>query len=221
MTVFSYRAIRAKQSPVHDVLMFTARASDILSFAEIDRAGRSPQGALQGFQRPQIAAHVSEIRRYLTFKDAILPNPIVVAFIGNVELRDLAEPLVEIRIDAAKEKPGYIVDGQQRISALAGLPDKDFEVFVSALICSSYDELRRQFILINNTRPLPKALIYELLPSVSDLPDRLSSRSAAAALTERLNFDKNSSLAGMIYQHTNPSGIIRDTAIQKVIMTSS
>ena len=97
----------------------------------------------------------------------------------------------------------------------------DFQVFVSVLICRSYDELRRQFVLVNNTRPLPKALIYELLPSVSDLPDRLSSRSAAAALTERLNFDKNSSLAGMIYQHTNPSGIIRDTAIQKVIMTSS
>src|SRR5258708_17357423 len=103
MTIFSYRAIRAKQSPVHDVLMFSARASDILSFAEIDRAGRSSQGALQGFQRPQIAAHVSEIRSDLTFKDAILPNPIVVAFIGNVELRDLAEPLLEIRLDAAKQ----------------------------------------------------------------------------------------------------------------------
>jgi DGQHR domain-containing protein len=116
--------------------------------------------------------------------------------------------------------PGFVVDGQQRLNALYGLPEKDFEVFVSALICENYEELRRQFILINNTRPLPKALIYELLPSVSDLPDQYASRSFAAALTEKLNFQL-SSLKGMIYQHTNPTGVIRDTAIQKVIMTSS
>jgi hypothetical protein len=67
---------------------------------------------------------------------------------------------------------------------------------------------------------LPKALIYELLPNVSDLPEQFASRSFAAALTERLNF-KDSSLKGMIYQHTNPTGVIRDTAIQKVIMMSA
>jgi hypothetical protein len=67
---------------------------------------------------------------------------------------------------------------------------------------------------------LPKALIYELLPSVSDLPEQFASRAFAAALTERLNF-KESSLKGLIYQHTNPTGVIRDTAIQKVIMTSA
>jgi DGQHR domain-containing protein len=132
----------------------------------------------------------------------------------------LEDPFVEIEIDAGGQMPGYVVDGQQRLNALYGLPDKDFEVFVSALICENYEELRRQFILINNTRPLPKALIYELLPSVSDLPEQFASRSFAAALTEKLNF-KDSSLKGKIYQHTNPAGVIRDTAIQKVIMTSA
>jgi len=114
-----------------------------------------------------------------------------------------------------------VVDGQQRLTALSGLPNKEFEVFVSVLVCGDYEELRRQFVLINNTRPLPKALIYELLPGVDGLPARLSSRSSAAYLTERLNYDSTSSLRGQIYQHTNPSGVIRDTAIQKVIMSSA
>jgi hypothetical protein len=100
------------------------------------------------------------------------------------------------------------------------LPEKDFELFVSVLVCRDSEELRRQFVLLNSTRPLPKALIYELLPGTSGLPNRLTSRSFAAALTERLNFDPSSSLRGKIYQYTNPSGVIRDTAIQKVIMHS-
>ena len=113
-----------------------------------------------------------------------------------------------------------IVDGQQRLSALAPLTDKSFQVFVSGIICQSEEELRRQFILINNTRPLPKELIYELLPGIANLPERMSSRSMASALTQRLNFDRNSSLYRQIHLHTNPDGKIANNAIQRVIMTS-
>ncbi|MGN7614135.1 DGQHR domain-containing protein [Magnetococcales bacterium HHB-1] len=109
---------------------------------------------------------------------------------------------------------------QQRLSALAELPEKDFQVFVSVILCKTEEELRRQFILVNNTKPLPKPLIYELLPWVNDLPERMASRAQAAHITELLNFDKNSSLRGQIKQHTNPDGVITDTAIQKMIMNS-
>jgi hypothetical protein len=88
------------------------------------------------------------------------------------------------------------------------------------VLCKNEDELRKQFILINNTRPLPKTLIYELLPSVSGLPSKLSERAQAAALVERLNFDEGSSLRGQIKQHTNPKGVISDTALQRLIMNS-
>src|SRR3546814_13396475 len=91
----------------------------------------------------------------------------------------------------AKGAPGFVVDGQQRLSALAEV-DRDFQVFVSALICRDEAELRRQFVLINNSKPLPKSLIYELLPTVDDLPARLSRRSEAADLTGRLNFEATS-----------------------------
>ena len=82
-------------------------------------------------------------------------------------------------IDIADGPSGLVVDGQQRLTALSQV-GRDFQVFVSALICKDEAELRRQFVLINNTRPLPKSLIYELLPTVDDLPARLSKRSQAA-----------------------------------------
>lgn len=219
MNKLTFRAIRARQSESHEVLTFAAKAGEIKRFADIDHAGRTEDGTLKGFQRPQIASHIKDIRHYLSHKDAVLPNPIVVAFTRGVRVTDVESPFVELEIDIT-DIPGFVVDGQQRLNALYGLPDKDFEIFVSAVICQNYEELRRQFILINNTRPLPKALIYELLPSVSNLPEQFASRSFAAALTEKLNFNK-SSLQGQIYQHTNPTGRIRDTAIQKVIMTSA
>ena len=103
--------------------------------------------------------------------------------------------------------------------------DKDFQVFVSAMICKDDEDLRRQFILINNTRPLPKELIYELLPTVSDLPHRMASRSFAANLTTLLNYAPGEegeppALQGQIKQHTNPAGSISSNAIQRVIMNS-
>jgi DGQHR domain-containing protein len=222
VTTFTFLGVRAKQSATHEVISIAARASEVLQFAKIDRAGRTKEGKLSGFQRPQIASHIGEIRDYLRTDDAVLPNPIVVAFVGGVDVESQSGAIVELKIrtNLGEEAPGFVVDGQQRLTALAGLPDKDFEIFVSVLVCQDVEELRRQFVLINSTRPLPKALIYELLPGVKGLPKRLTSRSFAAMLTERLNYDCDSSLRGMIYQHTNPTGVIRDTAVQKIIMQS-
>src|SRR5262249_48643548 len=128
----------------------------------IDRAGRSQTGLLRGFQRPQIAAHIHEIRDYLEREDAVLPNSVVVAFTDRIKIQPVHSNVVTIEIDIADGPPGLIVDGQQRLSALAPLTEKSFEVFVSGILCKTEEELRRQFILINNTRPLPKELIYEL-----------------------------------------------------------
>ena len=123
-------------------------------------------------------------------------------------------------IDITHGAPGWIVDGQQRFSALNEVRRKDFEVPVSAFICETEEELRRQFILINNTRPLPKGLIYELLPNVGGLPNRYESRTDAARLVEVLNYRHGSALKGMIRGQTNPHGVISDTLLQRMLMYS-
>lgn len=220
MTTLTFLAARARQSAEHDVLTVAATAGQVLQFAEIDRVGRDETGELSGFQRPQIAGHIREIRDYLETESAILPNAIVVAFTKGVTVEDGEDGIARVTIDLADGPQGLVVDGQQRLTALSLSSRQDFQMFVSLMICRDEAELRRQFVLVNNTRPLPKSLIYELLPSVDGLPDRMQGRALAADLTARLNFSKASSLKGQIYQHTNPSGVIKDTAIQKVLMNS-
>jgi DGQHR domain-containing protein len=213
----TYLAVCARQSVEHQLFTFAAKAGDILRFATIDRIGRNEEGELSGFQRPQVAAHIREIRDYLEKPNAVLPNAIVVAFIDGITVAERGGTAM-LSIDVSNGAPGLVVDGQQRLSALSEL-DRDFEVFVSALICRDEAELRRQFVLINNTKPLPKSLIYELLPTVSDLPPRMARRSTAASITSRLNIEKTA-LQGRIKQHTMPDGKIADTIIQKVVMES-
>jgi DGQHR domain-containing protein len=221
MKTYTYKAILPKQSNQLTVFSFSAKASDVLSFAKIDRIGRESDGSLKGFQRPQVANHIREIRTYLSNEGAVLPNSIVVAFTSGIRIgARQKDGTAKIQISVDDTTLGFVVDGQQRLSALQGIPEKEFEVLVSGIACSSEEELRKQFILINNTRPLPKTLIYELLPTVNGLPERLSSRSTSAALVERLNYDESSTLHGQIKQHTNPTGVIQDTAMQKVIINS-
>jgi DGQHR domain-containing protein len=219
MTKLTFLAVKAQQSAQRTVLSFAANASEVLTFATIERLARDAEGHLSGFQRPQIAAHIREIRDYLEAPEAVLPNSIVVAFTSGVDVEEGPPGTCRISIEATNGPPGLIVDGQQRITALSQLESKDFQVFVSALICRDEAELRRQFVLINNTRPLPKTLIYELLPTVhGGLPRRLSDRSIAADLTARMN--RLEPMEGRIKQHTSPAGVISDIAVQKFFLNS-
>jgi DGQHR domain-containing protein len=221
MSKYKYRAIRAQQAQGHNVFVFAANPNDVLSFSEIDRVGRNEDGQLTGFQRHQIASHINEIRDYLSRDDALLPNAVILAFVEGISVIDNGDGTLDIEVDTSSGKPGYVVDGQQRLSALSGIKKPGFEVFVSALVCKDYNELRQQFVLINNTRPLPKTLIYELLPNVDGLPGRFTARKFAARIVDRLNHTHGSSLFGEIRQHTNPSGMLSDTAMQKVVMNSA
>lgn len=215
-----FAAIRARQSSSHQIFSFAATAEQILAIASIDRVKRDECGGLSGFQRPMVSRHIREIRDYLERPDSVMPNAIVLAFTGGVRVTSGAGAFVEIEVDVSRGPAGFVVDGQQRLSAMAGLPGRDFQFLVSALICDTPEESRRQFILVNNTSPLPKSLIYELLPAVDGLPKRMTSRAQAARVVELLNFDSRSSLRGQIKQHTNPAGVIGDTALQKLVMNS-
>lgn len=215
-----FTAIRARQSSSHQVLSFAATAEQVMAIASIERVKRDEHGHLSGFQRPLVSRHIREIRDYLERPDSVMPNAIVLAFTEGVRVSKETGAYVEIEVDVSKGPVGYVVDGQQRLSAMSGLPERDFQLLVSALICDTSEELRRQFILVNNTSPLPKSLIYELLPAVDGLPKRMTSRARAARVVELLNFDSRSSLRGQIRQHTNPLGIIGDTALQKMVMNS-
>lgn len=120
-----------------------------------------------------------------------------------------------------EDKPGWMVDGQQRCAAIRDARVESFPVCVTAFVTSSGEEQRAQFILINSTKPLPKGLIYELLPTTTGaLPTSLQLRRYPAMLLDRLNHDDGSPLRGLISTPTTPGGVIKDTSVLKMIENS-
>jgi len=83
-----FLALQAKQGAQHAVFCFTATAEEVLAIARIDRAGRDAQGDLFGFQRPQIAQHIQQIRDYLQRPDAVLPNSVVIALTNGIAVAE-------------------------------------------------------------------------------------------------------------------------------------
>lgn len=208
--------ISPRQGRGPKVICFSATPQDIMRIARIERIGRDSNGRLSGFQRPQIASHIREISDYLSLPDAMLPNAIVLAFAQGYSVTRGGSLVV----DTSQGPPGWVVDGQQRLCAALSIPDKRFEFLVSSFLCDDLAELNRQFILVNNTKPISKPLIYELLPGLDGLPHRLSDRAGAALLTESLNYGSDSSLRGQINQQTHPEGVLKDTLIQRVLLNS-
>src|SRR5262249_20824013 len=119
------------------------------------------------------------------------------------------------------EKPGFIVDGQQRLAAIREATLVSFPTCVTAFITDDVCEQTEQFILVNSTKPLPKGLIYELLPSTQGvLPTQLEKRRLPAYLLERLNRDEDSPLRFKIQTPTAPQGVIKDNSILRMLENS-
>ena len=128
----------------------------------------------------------------------------------------LTIPLVDQSGDPLKV--GWIVDGQQRAAAIREAKVQSFPVFVTGFVVDSEEEQREQFILVNSPKPLPRDLIYELLPgTVSRLPSLLQRRRFSASLLARLNHDEDSPLRELIRTPTNPKGVIKDNSILRMI----
>ena len=201
-------------------------------FASVSRIRRDGDDLLAGYQRPEVFSHIAEIRNYIESKDPLLPNAIVLAFDARVKFvpsRDsetgysrwgmLVIPLSSPGDTAAK--PGLIVDGQQRAAAIRDARVGSFPICATAFIANDDREQREQFILVNSTKPLPKGLIYELLPTTEmKLPTLLQRRRFPAQILARLNSDHGSPLKGRIRTPTTPTGVVQDNSILKMLENS-
>ena len=214
--------------------MFAVEGKRLHDFAAITRISRPHGAGVEGYQRPEVISHIAEIKRYLESRGPIMPNAIVVAFNERVRFRpskssgrDLGysrQGILEIPADPDADdvsKPGWIVDGQQRAAAIRDARVEGFPICVVAFVAKSDAEQREQFILVNATKPLPKGLIYELLPSTEGvLPRALQKRRFPAFLLERLNHDDDSPLRGMIRTPTNGNGTVADNSILRMLENS-
>jgi len=231
--VLSIPAIEFRQGADRRLYSFAIDGKLLHSFCTVSRVSRQGSETLSGYQRPEVAAHISQIRDYLESESPILPNAIVVAFDGTVRFRAhqgiprtgySRQGTLEIPIGPFIDetlKPGWIVDGQQRAAAMRDARVDAFPVCVVGFVTDGLEEQRQQFILVNATKPLPKGLIYELLPSTEGkLPAALQKRRHPAELVERLNFDEDSPLKGMIRTPTNGRGLIADNSMLQMLSNS-
>ncbi len=226
-------AVEVQQSPGRKLYSFAVDGKLVHRFATISRVNRHEDGGLHGYQRPEVLSHIEEIRTYLESPSPMVPNAIVLAFDSRVRFEaakgssstDYARPgFITIPLEenlSDERKPGFIVDGQQRLAAIREASIERFPICVTAFITNDVSQQTEQFILVNSTKPLPKGLIYELLPkTTAQLPSLLNRRRLPAQLLERLNLDISSPLRGMIQTATNPTGVIKDNSILKMLENS-
>ena len=235
--VLARRALRIEQSSEFPLYLFSLTAKEILQVADISRVARDKGGELIGYQRPEVRQHIDEITEYLDSKQVIFPNPIIMALPSTVRFACSRGPNVndgfatggtlEIPIPGYGErKPGWLVDGQQRALALSKARRQDLAVPVNAFIADSVEVQRDQFLRINNTKPLPRGLVTELLPEVSTpLPPRLALRQMPSGLCDLLNGDSASPFYRLIRRASTPkadrsSAVVTDTSIVNMLQES-
>lgn len=233
------RGLRLSQATGSELYVFSLTAPEILQLADISRVNRDEAGDLIGYQRPEVRQHVQEIVDYLDSDEVIFPNPIIIALPSTVRFAASRGPkpgnatdhdpactgMLDIPLPVGTEpKPGWIVDGQQRTLALAKAQRQDLPVLVTAFITDNIDVQRDQFMRINNTKPLPRGLVTELLPSISSpLPPRLAIKQAPSKLCDLLNGQEP--FEGLIRRSSTPKpdrakAVITDTGVVTMLAES-
>jgi DGQHR domain-containing protein len=226
-------ALEVSQGPGRLLYTFAVDGKLLPTFTTVSRIRREGDGDIEGYQRPEVISHIASIRRYLESEAPMIPNALVVAFDRRVRF-EAADDVPEVAYarpgtlvipvsedESWEDKPGWIVDGQQRSAAIRDARIDSFPVCVTAFITASDQEQRSQFILVNSAKPLPRGLIYELLPTtVGTLPKPLQARKFPAVLLRRLNGEIRSSLYRKIQTPTTPEGIIKDNSILKMLENS-
>lgn len=228
-TILELPAVEVKQGANRTLYSFAIDGKHLPEFAAISRIGRPDGLSVDGYQRPEVLSHIAEIRKYIESDSPMIPNAVVLAFDRRVEFKPAKVQSAEysrvghicIPIEsqwAEHEKPAWVVDGQQRIAAIREAKVDSFPICVTAFVANDVQQQREQFILVNSTKPLSKALIYELLPSTQMvLPDLLEKRRFPSMLLNRLNYDHDSPLRTKIKTATNPDGVIQDNSILKML----
>lgn len=224
------RALRTRQGDDVDVYAFFLPGDQVTQIADITRLRRG-DGKLDGFQRKEIRAHVSEIADFLNQGAVLFPNAIILALSPQVRFKLARGPAGEdgavrsgelvIPVRPEGQRAAWIVDGQQRSLALARAEKADLLVPVVAFVSGDLETQRAQFILVNKAKPLPSRLIDELLPLMSmALPRSLKARQVPSALCAELSDNPASPFNGMIKresQNDNAEAVVTDTALTKAI----
>jgi DGQHR domain-containing protein len=235
--VMRRRALLIEQDPDHPLYLLSLTGEEILELAEVSRVSRDDANKLIGYQRPEVRHHIEDIVAYLNGDEVLFPNSIILALSSKAHFVKSRGPQVDDGVVSSgtleipmprpgEPKPAWIVDGQQRTMALSRSKRANMRVPVNAFIADDVLSQRDQFLRVNNTKPLPRGLITELLPDVSGvLPANLAARRIPSALTEQLATQEQSPFHGLIRRASQRGSkkdrtVVADTSIVKMIEES-
>jgi DGQHR domain-containing protein len=236
--VIKRRATMLSQSKDNAVYQFSLTGKELLDIADISRISRDNSGKLIGYQRPEVRKHVQDIVKYLDEGNVLFPHPIILAFSSRVRFVKQRGPKsfdgvsyageLQIPTDTGTSdiKAAWVVDGQQRLMAISKAKNQDVPIPVSAFITDDIETQRDQFLRINNSRPLPKGLVEELLPEVSmSISSRLAASKIPSSLVNYLNQEATSPFFEMIKRTSmtveqKRNAVVSDGPLIKVIKES-
>ena len=231
------KALRVQQKGDQCVFLLSLKGTEVLELAGVSRVNRDDDGKLIGYQRAEVRRHVREIAEYLRSPKMLMAHPLILSFNSGVKFvssrgqktSDGIAVAGMLRIpwpNGSDEKPAWIVDGQQRALAISLCADKEFAVPICAFVADDVELQRDQFLRINNSRPLPRGLVTELLPQVSSpLPPKLAIRKIPSALCDLLNREEKSPFQGLIKRPSSSGkesdrAVVTDTVVVKMIEES-
>ncbi|MBK9369783.1 MAG: DGQHR domain-containing protein [Deltaproteobacteria bacterium] len=229
--ILEFPALALAQNEKKTIYAFAIDGKRLPDIASIARAGRDSEGQFVGYQRPEVKKHIGEIRRYLESDFPMMPNAIVLALDTSVTFTATQVPtegptktgVLRIRRREGSNDLGAasVVDGQQRLAAIREAGVASFPMFAIGFTANSEEEQREQFLLVNSAKPLPRALIHELLPGVtSNVPSHLQKRQLPARLVNALNVYPASPLHSQISTSTNPGGNLKDNSVLRFLENS-
>jgi DGQHR domain-containing protein len=232
------RATMLSQSSGSAVYQFALTGKELVEISDVSRIERTDTGELLGYQRPEVKKHIQDILEYLDAGNTLFPHAIILAFSSRVRFIKQRGPKafdgvsyagelhIPTHFGAKRAKTAWVVDGQQRLMAISRSKFQDVPIPVCAFITDDVETQRDQFLRINNSRPLPKGLVEELLPEVSlPISSRLAGSKIPSSLVNLLNQDPKSPFFEMIKRTSmtrdqKSKSVVTDGPLIKVIKES-
>ena len=177
---WSESAIKIKQNDL-EMFIFGAYPSTLLKIGYVSRRA---SGRPEAYQRILNKDRISKIAEFISSKDALLPNAIIIAFDNQKEIQDEINYVGGKLTFPRSYCSAWIIDGQHRVFGCLNTkyedvnPDDPVEEFKLPVVAfKSLDEIlqNRTFVSINyNQKKIDPTLLCDLASAVPDIKNELT-----------------------------------------------
>lgn len=198
---------------------FVIDAKQLGSIARVTWIHEEEDGKIVGFQRPEIAGHIKNIKGYLEGDpDPTIPNSLILGMVKKPKFTVIDGDLGLLTITGQN---ALVVDGQQRAAAIRDCSLPEFKMNVVAFVAEDEAKLNETFVRVNSSKPLTTAFLRTLAGTFEgSINPKQDKERKALLLVDRLNRDADSPFKGRIKTVVHPDGFIAQTTVLKMVQES-